>query len=237
MRILFLICAVFIGRLASAQSATEEALDKACHCFDAVDFPNRAFAELHQVADSCIEQALYTNLTGVLEENKASLEDSPSMLRVAKRFHTHLFQNCQGFQVFSKRMAQKEVAEIKEETPRTTGLLYSINTEGQFPVVIILDEQGQSHEFLWFREFDGSTRFFDGMKPYKSTLVEVYWEELELYDAKNKTYAYYKEIVLIEERKTLSKKERRTRIKAYRNKKKDKQPKKRKKKSERKNRL
>lgn len=195
--------------------ATDEALDKACACFNAVDFINLDQQYFSVKADSCIEEALYTNLTGVLKENNTSLEDSEGMLTVAKIMHEHLLKNCEGFQQFSKQMASQQVSEITEKNDSTIGLLYSFNTNQQFPIITILTEKNEILEFIWFREFDGSTRFMEGLKGYENTVVEIIWKEVELYDVVTQTYPFYKEIVLIEELKVIDKKERKAWVKEF----------------------
>jgi hypothetical protein len=196
-------------------TATEEAFGKACNCFDAVDFANLDQQYFSIKADSCIEEALYTNLTGVLKENKTSLEDSEGMLKVAKVMHQYLLKNCEGFQQFSKQMAIDQVTEVKEKNKSNIGLFYSFNTNQQFPIITILTENNEALEFVWFREFDGSTRFMQGLKGYENTVVEIIWKEVELYDVVTQKYPFYKEIVLIEELKEVEKKERKAWIKKY----------------------
>jgi hypothetical protein len=196
-------------------TATEEAFGKACACFNSVDFIHLDQTHFSAKADSCIEEALYTNLTGVLKENKTSLEDSEGMLKVAKIMHQYLLKNCEGFQIFSKGMAAEQVTEVKQEHESNTGLLYSINTNQQFPIITILTEDNEALEFTWFREFDGSTRFMEGLKGYENTVVEIVWKEVELYDVVTQKYPFYKEIVLIEELKVIEKKERKAWVKGY----------------------
>ena len=196
-------------------TATEEAFGKACACFEAVDFINLDQQYFSIKADSCIEEAFYTNLTGVLKENNTSLEDSEGMLKVAQVMQAYLFKNCTGFQQFSKGMAMEQVTEIKQENNSNVGLLYSFNTNQQFPIITILTEEQEALEFIWFREFDGSTRFMEGIKAYENTVVEIVWKEVELYDVVTKKYPFYKEIVLIEELKVVDKKERKVWVKGY----------------------
>lgn len=213
---IYVIGLLFSPLLLSGQiSATEEAFGKACTCFNAFDFSNLNQEALAAKADSCIEEALYTNLTGVLKENNTSFEDSEGMLKVAKVMHQYLLQNCEGFRRFSKQTAKEQVKEIKQENKATVGLLYGFNTNQQFPIITILTKENETLEFIWLREFDGSTRFMDGIKVYQNTIVEIIWKEVELYDVVTQSYPFYKEIVLIEELREIDKKERKAWVKAY----------------------
>ncbi|WP_052594426.1 hypothetical protein [Aureispira sp. CCB-QB1] len=205
--------------------ATEEAFGKACACFDAIDFLQIDKEYLSTKADSCIEEALYTNLTGVLKENNTSLEDSGGMLKVAQKMHQYLLKNCTGFRKFAKQMGKEQIKEIKQEQHSNIGLLYDFNTNQQFPIITILTEKNETLEFIWFREFDGSTRFMNGIKPYKNTVVEIVWKDIELYDVVTQKYPFYKEIVLIEELNAISNKERKAWVKAYEKREKEKRKK------------
>lgn len=201
--------------LLGQQIATNEALDKACSCFNSVDFSSITLEQGSLVADSCISEALYTNLTGVLKENNATLENADALFKVAQIFHSHLLKNCKGFQQFSKRVAKNRVREIKQKNNSNIGLLYQLNTNQQFPVFTILTENNKALEFIWFREFDGSTRFMNGLKDYQNTVVEIVWKDVELYDVMTQSYPFYKEIILIEELKKIDKKTRKSWIKNY----------------------
>jgi hypothetical protein len=198
-----------------AQSATDEAFDKACDCFNSVNFSSLTLAKVSSSADSCIQEAFYTNLTGVLNENNASLGDSDAMHKIAISLQVHLSENCKGFYHFSVRMAEKDVVEVKEKYPSERGLLYDFNTDNQFPVFTVITEDHRSMKFIWFREFDGSTRFMDGIKNHKNTVVEIFWKDIELYDALNKKYPYQKEILLIEEIRLIDKEEQKAWLEAF----------------------
>lgn len=178
-------------------------------------FDTIPYQEVVSLADSCIEEALYTNLTGVLKENNANLEDSDAMFKVAQVLHRSLIKNCNGFRQFSRRIATQEVEEVKQENKTNVGLLYQLNTNQQFPIFTILTEDNQALDFVWFREFDGSTRFMNGIKAYQHTVVEIVWRDIELYDVVTQKYPFYKEIILIEELRVLENKERKAWIKGY----------------------
>ncbi len=216
---IYLVLALFLllgkGLLFAQDRATEEALERACTCFGNQNFGTISMLQADAVADSCLQYALYTNLTGVLEEQKASLKNSESMLRVAQLFSSYLSENCVGFRAYSDKIAQQKVEIIKQKNSSTVGLLYALECEGKFPVFRILTDKNEVIDFFWIREFDGSARFFEGGKAYANTVIEVFWKELELYDASQQKYIYYKEIILLEELNTVAEKERKEKLKAY----------------------
>lgn len=191
----------------SAQTATDEAITRACDCFNSLNFSAIDYKYINSKADSCLQEALFTNLTGVMKENNISAEDNKAMLVVAERIGTTLSDSCKGFQSFSTRLAQQKVEEIKKNNPSEMGLLYELKTNGTFPVFTIITKDKQILDFIWFREFDGSARFFNGIKEYKNTIVSIVFQEIELFDIDSKQYKVYKEILLLEEGTEISDKE------------------------------
>ena len=139
-----------------------------------------------------------------------------AFLKQLKIIEKGLLETCQGFQLFSKRSAERRVTELKKKYPSSTGLLYEMNTDGQFPLLKIITEDYEVLEFIWFREFDGSTRFMKGIKDYENTVVEIVWRDLELYDAETQRYPFFKEIMLVEELRTVENKERKAWVKGVR---------------------
>lgn len=201
-----------------SQTATEEAWGKACDCFNSVNFNEIAYKYINLKADSCIQEALYTNLTGVLKENNLSIEDDEAMFQVAKRIGAFLSDSCKGFQMFSSRLAERKVEEVKKNNPSDSGLLYELKTNEILPTFVILTDKNEALEFVWFREFEGSTRFLKGIKDYQNTIVTIIWQELELFDVQTKKYKIYKEILLLEETDKVDEKGRKDWILHYKRK-------------------
>lgn len=212
---------LFCQRL-QAQSATAEALDRACRCLQDNELDSVAYERLQPLADSCLEVGLYTNLTGVLEEQNALLGNDSAMLGVAQKMYTYLNLNCATFRTFAKRTAAQQLVEIKASYPKTIGLLYELDTESKFPTFGIITTQNERLEVHWIREFDGSARFFGGLKGYENTVVEITWRPLEIYEWGNQNYTVFNEIYQLDELQVISKKDSKSWIKKYKKKMKNK---------------
>ncbi len=205
-----------------AQSATTEALDRACSCLQSNELDSVAYERLQPLADSCLQVGLYTNLTGVLEEQNATLDNDSAMIGVAQKMYTYLNLNCPAFRTFAKRTAAQRLVEIKASYPKAIGLLYELDTESKFPTFGIITTQNELLEVHWIQEFDGSARFFSGLKGYENTLVEITWRPIEIYEWGNTNYTIFNEIYQLDELQVLSKKETRNWIKKYKKKEVDK---------------
>lgn len=197
------------------QSATEEAFEKSCNCLTKVALEDLSYNALDSVLEDCIKEGLYTNLTGVLQEQGAILGNDTAMARVAVQMHQYLSENCIAFRNYNEQIAQQKVTSVRVRNPADTGLAYSLETQGRFPVLSIINSGNEMVSFYWVREFDGSTRFFEGIKDYQNTKIEVLWRTIEIYDATNQKYQIYKEIYQIEELGIVSNKEKKKWIKAY----------------------
>lgn len=197
------------------QHATIEALDKSCHCLEKVILEELSYSAIDSVLGDCIKEGLYTNLTGVLEEQNAVLGNDTAMARVAMQMHQYLTQNCLAFRSYNERIAAQKIEEVRERNPADTGLVYSLDVKGRFPILSIINTTNELASFYWIREFDGSARFFEGIKAYENTTIEVLWTTVEIYDAATQKYKTYKEIYQIEELKVLTNKEKKQCLKDY----------------------
>lgn len=198
-----------------AQKATKEALSRACACLSA-----RSLEELQGIGatvlvDSCLEEGLYVNFSGVMREHGASLDNDSSMLALAQYLEQELTRACGSFRQVAKGLAANQLEEIKIENKSSVGLLYQFNTNQQFPLFTLINKNNEAENFIWLHEFDGSTRFMQGIKPYWYTPVEIVWKEVELYDRVTQQYLYYKEVLLIEEQEKIDKKRRKAWVNAY----------------------
>lgn len=201
--------------MGSAQTATEEALANACICFETTARTEVSPERLIPLTDSCLSEGLYVNLTGVLREQGGRYDNDSSLYAVAQYLHEELSRSCPGFRQMTHALAAQQLEMVKTEHQQTRGLIYEYNDAQQFPVIVLLTESQQLEHFLWLREFDGSTRFMDGVQPYRFTRLLIVWQEVELYDRVTRNYRLYKEILLIEEESTVSSKERRAQLQSY----------------------
>lgn len=195
------------------QSATQEALELACVCleYDSLPPPHR----LSPLLDSCIGEGLYRNLTGVLREQGARLDMDSSFFRVAQYLHEALSRDCIYFRDFTQNLAAQQLEVVKEKNQQSRGLLYEFNTAQQFPTLVLITPENRLEHYLWLHEFDGSTRFMNGIKTYQNSQMLVVWKAVELYDVVTQSYRIHREILLVEEDGPLTNKERRAWIKRY----------------------
>ena len=207
-------CCGWVG--AQNQPATAEALDLACACLEATTTQPLPPERLEPLLDSCLSEGLYRNLTGVLQEQGASLNNDSSLFALAQYFHTTLSQSCVGFRTITHGLAAQQLEVVKAENQQTKGILYDLQTTQQFPIVVLINQKYEAEQFLWLHEFDGSTRFMEGIKSHEHKEVVIVWKMVELYDVVTQRYRPYREILLIEEVGILSPKARRTWLKSYR---------------------
>ncbi len=197
------------------QTATQEAFDKACHCLAQTDFDQVDFVAIDSILEICIKEGLYTNWTGVLEEQGTQLGDDQAMNQLATKMHQYLTKNCPSFQRYNERLAAKKITVVRERNPADTGVIYTLDTKSRFPILNLLTNNNELKSFYWIREFDGSSRFFDGIKQYQAIEVEILWNTIEIYDISTKQYLTYKEIYQVEELRKIPQKDLNNRLKAY----------------------
>lgn len=199
----------------SQVTASELILQKVCTCMEGYDWETMDYDQMLVVGDSCMEYGLLTNLTGLLAEYGVDLEDDKSMQRMGEVIANRLFEDCESYRKYSTHIASKKLEGEREPHQATIGVLVYLELEHQPPLFVLWTTEDEALDFIWFREFDGSARFFGGVKDYENQRVEIFWQELELYDPIQKKYKIYREIKLIEDLDKVDKKEGKVIQKAY----------------------
>ena len=120
------------------QTATQEAFDKACHCLAQTDLEQVSVVAIDSILEKCIKEGLYTNLTGVLEEQRIQLGHANAMDPLAIKMHQYLTKNCPSFQHYNERIAAERLVVVRERNPADTGVIYSLDTKSRFPVIPLL---------------------------------------------------------------------------------------------------
>lgn len=196
-------------------TASEVILKKICTCMDGYDFEPMDYDQMLAIGDSCMEYGLLSNLTGLLGEYGVDLEDSKSMQKMAEVIANRLFKDCEAYRNYAKTIAPKKTEKERVPYQITQGILVYLNLDRQPPLFVLWTAEDEALDFTWFREFDGSARFFGGIKDYENQRVEIFWQELELYDPVQKKYTIQREIKLIEDLDKVDKKEGKAVLQKY----------------------
>lgn len=104
----------------------------------------------------------------------------------------HMATNCPAFlKIVMANMDDEEAEEvIEEEELFVTGKFADLKTE-QFITFLVKENSGKSNNFILLNNFDNAFLITDNVLK-TNELVEVYYYELELYDAKIKKFVTYK---------------------------------------------
>ncbi|MCP4442333.1 MAG: hypothetical protein GY810_25785 [Aureispira sp.] len=207
-KISIITCWMLLAQWSFAQvTASEVILQKVCNCMGGYEFETMEYKRMLVVGDSCMERGLLSNLTGLLSEYGVDMEDDKSMQKMGEVLANRLFSDCEAYRNYATYIAIKKLEEEREPYQITEGVLVKLDLERQPPLFVLWTTEDEALDFTWFREFDGSARFFGGVKDYENQRVEIFWEELELYDPLQQNYKIHREIKLIEDLDKVAKKE------------------------------
>ncbi len=197
---------LWVVAMAEGQSSLRWASQQACRCLEQVTLAPTNLAGLEQQGDSCLQAAIWQSLTGLSQELGIDLLASPdsSWAAAAQRLADSLLLQCPAFQQLSQAIALQQLNDNFEIWQRVQGVLLEIHWNPFPPTFILLDSTGQQHQLHWIEEFDGSSRFFNGIANYRLTEVEVVWKQKQLLNPQTRRYVFFKAIVLIEEKQQLS---------------------------------
>lgn len=125
---------------------------------------------------------------------KNVISDDSKMEALGSDVGIHMATNCPAFLkiVMENMDDEEEVEEIAEEEEElfVTGVFSDLKTE-QFVTFSIKEDSGKSNSFILLNNFDNSFLITDNVLK-TNELLEVYYYELELYDAKIKNFVTFK---------------------------------------------
>ena len=186
-----------------AQSVFDKILNQSCECLEKQNLGQIGTDSLEIKTDSCISQAIVYNISALLAEGTVDLDSDESMQQLGVELAELFFKDCEAFRTYSMRYALQQTQIQQESYQRDTGQLVDVESRGSYNFLYLW--QGEREvEYLWLREFDGSSRFFPKARDsMRSKRVEILWDEIEVYDRNTESYNRYKEIKLIEELETV----------------------------------
>jgi hypothetical protein len=120
------------------------------------------------------------------------ISDEAKMEALGREVGIHMATNCPSFlSIVMENMDDEDaVEEVEEEDLFVTGKFANLKAE-QFITFSIKEDSGKSNNFILLNNFDNSFLLTDEVLK-ADDLLEVYYYELEMYDAKIKKFVTYK---------------------------------------------
>uniref|UniRef100_UPI004049FBB5 hypothetical protein n=1 Tax=Flavobacterium sp. TaxID=239 RepID=UPI004049FBB5 len=124
---------------------------------------------------------------------KDVISDETKIEALGKDVGIHMATNCPAFlKIVMENMDDEDIEEevVEEEELFVTGNFVDLKTE-QFITFSVKEDSGKSNNFILLNNFDNAFLITDNVLK-TNELVEVYYYELELYDAKIKNFVTFK---------------------------------------------
>ena len=124
---------------------------------------------------------------------KNVISDESKMETLGSDVGIHMATNCPTFlKIVMENMDDEDIEEevVEEEELFVTGKFADLKTE-QFITFSVKEDSGKSNNFILLNNFDNAFLITDNVLK-SNELVEVYYYELELYDAKIKNFVNFK---------------------------------------------
>lgn len=172
-----------------AQRAREKTLTQACDCFPAQPALRLSPAEIHQMANLCIQKALENNLVELISEEKLDMQNDALLAKFAKNIGEQLYERCPKFRAYWAQLTENDIAEEKAQLPETKGKLRGLkeNLAGDKLFFELETEQGME-SFLWGGRFQGWERFSNGLDTFEGKNARVVWEVAYTFNPELKKY-------------------------------------------------
>ena len=124
---------------------------------------------------------------------KNVISDESKMETLGSDVGIHMATNCPTFlKIVMENMDDEDIEEevVEEEELFVTGKFADLKTE-QFITFSVKEDSGKSNNFILLNNFDNAFLITDNVLK-SNEIVEVYYYELELYDAKIKNFVNFK---------------------------------------------
>jgi len=195
MKLFTYIFTILISWLTIDAAAQTEWKKEACTCMETLNVVQDDLEEVQVGIDSCLKSVMLEDFTLFLKEEGIDMDNEETFQAAGMRIGQELFMTCEVYRFYAVRLAQTELELIEEEHEPyiVTGRLVKLKQKGKYSMFLVDTPAGREN-FLWLRDFRGSSRFFEGLGEWKNKTVEIGWEQTALFDSQQKVYVYHKEI-------------------------------------------
>lgn len=186
----------------SAQEVVELIAEASCECIEELE----DVSDFAAAAETCIQQAIFSNLAPILEEFDLDITDEDEATRIGEKIGMDvglkLVSDCPSF--MEMMMASDELEDefadyessygepVPDNSERVTGTFLGEKvTKGGFSYLIIEDEYGDKAEFLWMNPFSGDELVNQALEGKKITLI---WKPAYIRNGKEAEYVKTKVI-------------------------------------------
>lgn len=200
---IFLVFSLSFPASVSAQEVIDLIAAASCECIENLE----EGVEFEAATESCVQTAIFSNITPILEEYDFNVTDQDEAERLGEQIGIQvgmkLVSDCPAF--MEMMMASEdfideiedyeEVAPDNSETLRGTFLGEKV-TKGGFSYLVIEDEYGDEVELLWLNPFAGDERIGEDLE---GSRVTVRWKPAYIRNGKEGEYLKTKVISALEQ--------------------------------------
>lgn len=191
----------------SAQEVVDLIAEASCECIEELE----DVSDFAGAAETCIQQAIFSNLAPILEEFDLDITDEDEATRIGEQIGMEvglkLVSDCPSF--MEMMMASEEFegelmdyegdynSSAPDNSESVTGTFLGEKvTKGGFSYLIVEDEYGDKSEFLWMNPFSGDELVNEDLEGQQVTLT---WKPAYIRNGKEGEYIKTKVISGIED--------------------------------------
>ncbi|HYG37159.1 MAG TPA: hypothetical protein VD908_01010 [Cytophagales bacterium] len=193
-----LIFAIFVSSLPSnSQDITDIMAEESCDCISKQDLNKyTSYKQLEMALGICLIQSFSNHEKQAKKELKLDINNENDAEKIGEMVGVKMAFKCPL--VFTKvsELQNPQEDQFKELSGKIKDIKFN-----EFAYIILQEEEGRSHEFIWLRYFEGSDDFQNNHEKYVGKNATIMYEEIECYAPKIKEYLNKKEIreIIIED--------------------------------------
>lgn len=191
-RILISMVLVLPVLLAQSQDAVDVLTQETCDCISKKNLDNLSQDQINLELGVCIMESLSKH-SGEYEELNVDLNDQASFQKLGEQIGFRMASVCPQILMKVATVQNAGDSEVTKPVSELTGILKRIEGD-DFQYVIVAEDGGREHKFLWLRYFKGSEKLIEEKKQVIGKRVKITYLPIETFSAKLNDYTNRKEI-------------------------------------------
>ena len=187
---------LFVSGLSAQEELIDLLAEKTCACAAQKDLSNLGQEELNMELSMCIMASMSEHADKINQLN-IDLTDQAGMNKFGEQIGLKMATKCPGTLMKIGSMQVENSKAPAGAGGEMTGTIKRLEGD-EFTFVILADEQGREHRFLWLRYFPGSERLVNAPQEAIGKKVTLQFSELESYSSQAKDYFKRREIKSIQ---------------------------------------
>ncbi len=194
--VLTFLCLLLIAGNAAGQELNDILAQETCDCMSEKNVDGMSEEQIQMEFSLCIMTSM-GNHQAELEKMDLDLPDQAAITRLGEQIGLKMATKCPALLMKMGAMQTEQAQKQMKTVSEMEGAIKRIEGE-EFSFIVLADDQGREHRFLWLRYFPGSEKLINDMDGALGKKVKIQYSSMECFSPKIKDYYDRREITAIQ---------------------------------------